>query len=219
MNKTVKFIGITLAVLIALAAFGTGIAFAQTPNPNPNPNNGYGGYGSGMMGGRGGMMGGGAYGRGMMGGSAANGFSWDTMNAKHQWMASSGGMHALVLNAVAQKLGMSSDELTKALNSGKTITQLAADKGISRADLVTTLETAHKDSLSQAVSKGILTQAQADAMLKQMAGRYEWMLDNMGTNGMMGGQYGAGGMMSGRYGNGGCFGNGNNSSSTTQPKP
>jgi hypothetical protein len=122
----------------------------------------------------------------------------------HQWMNANGGMHTFVWNALAEKLGLTSDELTTEVNSGKTIAQIAEEKGVSRTDLVATLEAAHKDSLTQAVTDGYLTQEQADGILSQMAGRYEWMLDNAGAGyGMMGGR---GGMMGGRGGMMGAYG-------------
>ena len=116
---------------------------------------------------------------------------------------------------------------TAEVNDGKTIAQIAEEKGISRTDLVAALETAHQTSLAQAVTDGALTQEQADSILTQMSGRYEWMLDNMGSGtGMMGGR---GGMMGGYYGQqgadggftpGGCQGNWNSSTNRpAQPKP
>jgi hypothetical protein len=48
----------------------------------------------------------------------------------------------------------------------------------------------------QVQTNGDITMSKA----AQMAGRYEWMLDNMGQ----GGQYGAGRMMNGQAGVGGC---------------
>jgi DNA-binding phage protein len=202
-------------VVLALVALGAGIAFAQTQTQNSGfgtgwmtGSNGQTGYGSGMMGGRGGMM----------NGYAQNGSDWEWMNAMHQWMTTSGGMHTFVWNTLAEKLGLTSDELYAEVNSGKTIAQVAEEKGVSRIDLVAALETAHQNSLAQAVTAGVLTQEQADNIFAQMAGRYEWMLDNMGSGVMMGGQ-GAGGMMNGQVGSGGCHGNWNGSTTDQQPKP
>lgn len=215
MNNTIKIFGIALVAVLAVAALGAGVAFAQTPTPNSGfgwmmGGTGQTGYGPGMMGGRGGMM----------GGNAQNGDGWEWMNAMHQWMTTSGGMHTFVWNALAEKLGLTSDELYAEVNSGKTIAQVAEEKGVSRTDLVAALETAHQTSLAQAVADGYLTQEQADSILTQMAGRYEWMIDNMGTGyGMMGGQYGVGGMMNGQTGAGGCHGNWNGGTTDTQPKP
>ena len=42
-----------------------------------------------------------------------------------------------------------------------------------------------KTGLEQAVKDGKLTQEQADLMIKNMDGQYEWMITNMGA-GMMG---------------------------------
>jgi hypothetical protein len=211
MNKTIKILGIALVAVLALAVVGAGVAFAQSSNPNTGFGPGWmmggnGQTGSGMMGGRGGMM----------GGNAQNGDGWEWMESMHQWMTASGGMHTFVWNALAEKLGLSSAELTTEVNSGKTIAQIADEKGVSRADLVAALETAHQESLAQAVADGYLTQEQADNILAQMSGRYEWMLDNMGSQaGMMGGR---GGMMNGQGSAGGCHGNWNGTT-TDQPKP
>lgn len=201
MNNKIKLIGIALVAVLAVATLGAGIAFAQTSTSTSN-------YGpGGMMGGRGGMM----------GGYAQTGNSWEWMNAMHQWMDANGGMHTFVWNALAEKLGLTSDELSAEVNSGKTLAQIAEEKGLSRTDLVATLEAAHTDSLNQAVADGYLTQEQADGILSQMAGRYEWMLDNAGAGyGMMGGR---GGMMGGQFGSGGCHGNWNNGTTDQQPRP
>gem|GEM_PF-421673 len=208
MNNTIKILVIALVAVLAVAAIGAGIAFAQfaTPNPGYGPGwmmggNAQNGAGYSMMGRRGGMM----------GGYTQNGNSWEWMDAMHDWMVSNGGMHAFVWNAVAGRLGLTSDDLSVALNNGKTLAQIAGEKGVSRADLAAALETAHKDSLAQAVFDGKLTQQQADSILSQMAGRYEWMVNNMGAGyGMMGG---------GRFNPGGCHGNWSGSTSSQQPTP
>jgi hypothetical protein len=89
----------------------------------------------------------------------------------HNWMTTSGGMHTLVWDAVADALGLTPDELSAELNSGKTLAALAEEKGLDRAALVAELESAHQAGLAQAVTDGVLTQEQADAMLSQMARR------------------------------------------------
>jgi hypothetical protein len=218
MNKKIKLLGIALISVLALAVLGAGFAFAQTSTPPATPVPGT-GYGTGRMGGRG-IPG------GMMGGYAQNGATWASMDAMHQWMLTSGGMHTFVWNALAEKLGLSSDALTTAVNSGKTISQIATEKGISRTDLVAALEAAHKSALAQAVTAGTLTQTQADSIAAQMTGRYEWMLDNMGRSGQYGGMmngqggaYGSGRMMNGQAGAGGCGRYGAGFSATPAPKP
>ena len=200
MNTKNKLFAIALVAILAVVALSAGVAFAQTQPPTPQP-----GYGpGGMMGGRGGMM------------NGQSGAGWGWMNSMHQWMTASGGMHTFVWNALAEALGMTSDELTAAVNSGKTIAQIAEEQNVSRSDLVAALEAAHVESLDQAVAAGTLTQEQADSILEQMDGRYEWMIDNMGSGGMMGGR---GGMMNGQYGAGGCHGNTTGGAANQQPKP
>ena len=159
----------------------------------------------------------------MMGGYAQGGDSWEWMNAMHQWMGASGGMHTFVREALADAFGLTSDELTAEVGGGKTLAQIAEEKGVSRTDLLAILETAHQDALAQAVADGYLTQEQADSILAQMAGRYELMIDNAGY-GMMAGR---GGMMghhgqsgsSGQFAPGGCHGNWNNSTDNQPTNP
>lgn len=186
MNTNVlKFLVVALVSLLALGALGLGVAFAQTPTPN-NP------FSPG----------------GMMGGAwrQQGGSNW--MGAMHNGMTSTGGMHTLVWDTMAEAFGLTTDELNAEFKSGKTLAALAEEKGLDRADLVAELESAHQAGLAQAVADGVLTQEQADAMLSQMAGRYEWMLDNMGAGagyGMMGGRGGMMGGFYGRHGSGGQF--------------
>jgi hypothetical protein len=181
----VKILVVAAVAVVALGALGLGVAFAQNPTPNsPFP--------------PGGMMG---------GAWSQQGGSFD-MGAMHNWMTSTGGMHTLVWDGLANALNLTSDELTAELNSGKTLSALAEEKGLDRDALVAELESAHQAGLAQAVADGILTQEQAEAMFTQMAGRFEWMIDAMGASagyGMMGGR---GGMMGGsfnRQGSGGQF--------------
>jgi uncharacterized protein YidB (DUF937 family) len=189
MKTTVKIAVISGVVVLALAAIGAGFVFAQTSTPTAPWGGGYspghgmmGGYGGGMMGGQG-MMGNGY--------SRMNGVD---MNAMHQWMSTSGGMHALVWNGLAEALGLTPDELNAELVSGKTLLQIAEAKGISQEQLAAKLETLVKAGLDKAVADGVLTQAQADQMLSHMSGNYSWMITHMGNFG-------------GGFGPGGCHGN------------
>ena len=210
MNKNIKILIVSLAVLagvVAVSAVGVGVAFAQDPTPTPE-------FGPGWMMGRfsqdgetpSGMMGR----RGMMGRFTQDDDGWEWMQAMHGWMSSGGGMHAAVWQTLTETLGMTSDELTTELqDGGKTLAEVAADKGVSSADLVAALESAHQQSLDQAVADGVLTQEQADSILANMAGRYEWMLENMAAG--SGAGYGPGA--------GGCRGMWNSTTGDTQPKP
>ena len=212
MNKSIKILIVSMAVLVgvaAVAAVGAGVAFAQDPTPTPE-------FGPGWMMGRNSEDGGTRFGmmgrRGMMGRYQQSGQDedgWEWMQAMHGWM-SSGGMHTAVWQVLTEKLGMTSDELYAELqDGGKTLAEVAEEKGVSSTDLVTALETAHQQSLDQAVADGVLTQEQADSILANMAGRYEWMLDNMGAG--SGAGYGPG--------SGGCHGMWNDNADDSQPKP
>jgi len=195
MNKTIKSLGIALLAVLAVTAAGVVVAYAQTPTPAANFGPGWmmgssdqAGYGHGRIGGRGGMLG------------------------------ASSEMHTFVWNALAETLGLTSDELTAEVSSGKTIAQIAEEKGVSRTDLVAALETAHSDALAQAVADGNLTQEQADSIQAQMADRYEWMIDNAGAGYGMLGRHGQRGG-NGQFTPGGCHGNWNGSTAAPQTNP
>jgi uncharacterized protein YidB (DUF937 family) len=191
MKTTVKIAVITGVVVLALAALGAGFVFAQTATP-PAPGYGWGGMmggGYSMMGGYGYQSGTPAPGYGIMGGDP----TW--MNNMHQWMFTSGGMHTIVWNGLADALGLTPDQLNVELASGKTLTQIAEAQGVSQDQLAAALETSVKAGLDKAVADGVLTQAQADQMLNHMAGNFEWMISHMGAGA------GAG------FGPGGCHGN------------
>jgi hypothetical protein len=209
MNNKIKILGIALVAVLALTALGAGVAFAKNQFSNNQ-------FGPGWM------MGGNAqteYGPGMMGDDNQNDGGWDWMDAMHQWMNADGGMHTFIWNTLTEKLGMTSNELYTEVSSGKTIVQIAEEKGISRADLVAALETAHKASLAQAVHDGYLTQQQADNFLAQMAGNYGWMIDNAGIGYVMMGGYSGQQGSNNQFVPGGCHGNWNGSaaSQTTMP--
>jgi AraC-like DNA-binding protein len=80
---------------------------------------------------------------------------------------------------MAETLGMTVDELTTARQQGKTIGELAEEKGLDATELRTAFLKVLDTHLKEAVSAGKLTQAQADAIRQQMAehdfvGRGRW---------------------------------------------
>ncbi len=199
--KFVKIAGISTIVLIALAVLGVTLVFAQKPTPTTPP---WWNTMQGMMQGatgRGGMMGGNWQSMQQMHNQMTQNGG---MGAMHEWMHQSGGVHDTVWKALATKLGLTSEELTAQINSGKTLAQIAQEKGVSTKDLAAVMETTMETALAQAVKDGKLTQAQADLMIQHMDGQYEWMINNM-SSGMMG--TGSGGMMG--PGSGGCHDNNN----------
>lgn len=159
MNKS-KWI-VVLLVVTAAALAVAGIAYAQTPTP-PNPQTP---YGPGMMG-RGGMRGG-----GMMGGWRGNG--------------EYGPMHEYMEKAIAEALGMSEEELEAALEDGKTMWQVAEEKGLTAEKFQEVMLTARQEAIEQMVADGVLTKEQGDWMLSRM--------QNRGGRGGFGGCPGMGG--------------------------
>lgn len=173
--KFLKIGGVAAIVVIALSLLGVSLAFAQQPGQDGTPS-----WWSSMMRGYG-MMGSGQS-MGQMHRWMAQGGGAGEM---HAWMHQSGGVHEVVWGALAEQLGLTPDELIDEISSGKTLADLAQEKGVSTADLSATMEETMRAGLEQAVEDGILSQEQADQMLEQMQGQYEWMLNNMGA-GMMG---------------------------------
>jgi len=187
MKTTVKIAVITGVVVLALAALGARFVFAQTATP-PAPWGGGYGPGYGMMGGGYGMLGNFAHAQ------RGDGYGW--MQNMHQWMLTSGArsVHTIVWNGFAEALGLTPDQLSAELASGKTLTQIAEAQGVSQEQLAAALETSVKAGLDRAVADGVLTQEQADWMLSRMGGNYSWMITHMGNFG-------------GGFGPGGCHGN------------
>jgi hypothetical protein len=181
--KFLKIAGIAAVVVLALAVLGVTMTYAQNPNPTDTP------WWIGM--------------RGMMRGNG----SWETMRqmhnqmnqnggmgAMHAWMHQSGGVHDSVWAALSEQLGLTPEELTAEINSGKTLAQVAEEKDVSTQDLAAAMKSAMEAGLQQAVDNGNMTQEQAELMLQNMEGRYEWMITNMGAGltGPRGGRMGPG---------------------------
>jgi hypothetical protein len=170
--KFIKIAGITIIVLLALAILGVSLVFAQQPSPADSP------WWTTML--------------SMMRGTGGVVDNWQSMQAMHllmtqfngvsgmqEWMYRGGGVHSTVWKALADQLGLTPEALAAEINSGKTLAQVAQEKGVSTQDLAATMESGIKTGLAQAVEEGKLTQEQADQMLRQMDGRYEWMITNM----------------------------------------
>ena len=96
------------------------------------------------------------------------GFGPGNMAGGRGGMMGGGQMREYVEQALADKLGMTKAEVETALDGGKSMYQLVLDKGFKEADVTALLTDVHKTGLAKAVSAGVVTQAQADAMLKNM---------------------------------------------------
>jgi hypothetical protein len=148
-SKWMKRIGAAVLVgAVSVTAFAS-IASAQNPTPttpstNTTPSQNtqpWGMFGQGGMKGRGGMdFGGRGFGpeRGMRGNS--------------------------FFAAAATAFGMTAQDLYTQLQAGKTLADIAKEKNVDTAKLVSDYVQTFKDSLATAVSQGQITQAQADAM-------------------------------------------------------
>jgi len=95
------------------------------------------------------------------------------------------------LDAAAKVLGMTSDELSTALQSGKTLEQLATDKNVDIKKVQDAIQAAHvtemRDNIKQAVTDGKLTQANADWLLEGLDKGYIGVPGAFGLGGPHGG--------------------------------
>ncbi|PWH13159.1 MAG: hypothetical protein DDG60_10745 [Anaerolineae bacterium] len=87
-----------------------------------------------------------------------------------------GWLHDYVEKALAEKLGLTEAQVEEQLAAGKTLYEIALAAGTPEADIPTLLEAVHKSALEKAVAAGVLTQAQAEAMLARMQAR-GWSAD------------------------------------------
>jgi hypothetical protein len=79
-------------------------------------------------------------------------------------------LHTYMQDALAEKLGMTSDELSTSLNDGKSLLDLAADKGMTVADFQTMQEEARVAAIDKALADGVISQNQADWMKTNQVG-------------------------------------------------
>ncbi|MEI6222745.1 MAG: hypothetical protein WCP97_08335, partial [bacterium] len=78
-----------------------------------------------------------------------------------------GGGHQVMLEDNAKAFGISIDELNKALSDGKTMVQIATERGISQDAWKASRAVLQKSRLDALVKAGTITQVDADARLKQ----------------------------------------------------
>jgi hypothetical protein len=108
------------------------------------------------------------------------------------------GLHSqAALEAAAKALGMTADELSAELWGGKTLADIADEKGVDIADVKAAVEAAQiaetKDAIEQAVTDGTITQDKADWLLEGLDAGY-WGPGVKGDFGFgMGGPGGHGG--------------------------
>lgn len=75
------------------------------------------------------------------------------------------------LEAAAEALGMTTDELRTALREGSTIAEVAGDRGVDVQTVIDAMVGEAKAHLDEKVAAGDLTQAEADERLAEITGR------------------------------------------------
>lgn len=116
-------------------------------------------------------------------------------------------MHEYMEEAVAEKLGISEEDLEAQYAQGLTMWQIAEAQGLTTDEITTLLTEARSEALAQMVADGVITQEQAD----WMESRSGTMMGAAGARGgcpMFDGQTGQGGWGRGRRGgmmNGGSW--------------
>jgi hypothetical protein len=80
------------------------------------------------------------------------------------------GLGQVELEAAAKVLNMTTDELSAALQGGKTLEQIASDQGVDFAKVQEAIQAAHatelRDRIQQALDDGTITQENADWLLE-----------------------------------------------------
>lgn len=98
--------------------------------------------------------------------------------------------HGASLATIADALNMTEADLQSALQAGKTVADLATEKGVALQTIVDALLAEQKTLLAQAVTDGRLTQEQADARLAELATQLPTQLSMAFTPGQRGGDRG-----------------------------
>ena len=75
-------------------------------------------------------------------------------------------------------LGVTPDELKEEMKSGKTLSQIAQEKGVDPQLLIDTIVNQMKTDLSDKVSSGKITQDQADKFLQDIQDKAKNMVEN-----------------------------------------
>jgi len=159
MSRKIGFVGLLVVAALAIAMTGTVLAQEEPPAPAPKAPDSH-GWGNDFGHGHG-FGQGPSFGRGMGG--------------------------QVGLEAVAEALGMTADELSTQLWGGKTLADLAKEAGVELQDLQDAVtaaqEAATREAIEQAVEDGNLSREHAD-----------WLLEGL-DNGFWGGRgcYGFGG--------------------------
>lgn len=87
------------------------------------------------------------------------------------------GHHHVDREAVAEALGITTEELRTALGEGKTIAEVAADEGVDLQVVIDAILVAHGEHLDEKVAAGDLTREEADERLAEAEERVTAMVN------------------------------------------
>lgn len=91
-----------------------------------------------------------------------------------------------LISIAADKLGMEVTDLLTELRDGKSIADVAGEKGVDTQVIIDAYLAQAKEKLDEAVTAGRITQNQADYQLQQLEQRATDQLDNTGQDGFRG---------------------------------
>lgn len=98
-----------------------------------------------------------------------------------------------LISVAAEQLGMSQSDLVDELQAGKSIAEIATEKGVDAQTIADAYLAQVREKLAEAVENGDITQKQADAMLENMAEQLAEQLEAAGGKCLPGGFRGHGG--------------------------
>ena len=124
--------------------------------------------------------------RGHMNGQSENPM-WGGEKGGHMDGLMSADMEETMHAAIADALGMTEADFEAAMESGKTMFDIAAEQGVDVNTVWDTMQSARDDAMQQAVDDGTITQEQADWMAQRGSGMMRGDADgNMQSHGRMG---------------------------------
>jgi len=89
----------------------------------------------------------------------------------------------VVSDAITSLLGMTQDQIYAERSAGKTLSDIAKEKGVTDQQLIDAMLAGRQDAINQAVKDGKLTQAQADWMIARMKAMAPFQITNPFTPG------------------------------------
>lgn len=85
----------------------------------------------------------------------------------------------------AQTLNLTPEALRAELRQGKSLAQVASERGVARDVLKNAIVGAHREAINQALANGRITQEQADRAVQNLEARIDALLDAVRGAGMM----------------------------------